>query len=267
MKVLVADDDADFREVLVEFLNLHGFDIVEASNGLETLLQVKRQVPDAVLLDLRMPRLGGIDALKRILAFNAAINVVVVTAEVEPELHRQALAMGARAVLGKPVDLPAMLVALRGGALETAPTAPAAIGGVAVAADAPAAGAMPRVLVVDDDPDIRETLSEFLTRRNYRAATADDGAGALRMIVETPPDFVLLDIDMPGLKGTDALPAIRAVAPRAIVIMVSGTADTELAKRALALGAFDFVVKPVDWEYLMRSLETATTMRALEPDA
>jgi len=68
---------------------------------------------------------------------------------------------------------------------------------------------------------------------------------------------VLLDINMPGLSGIDALPTIRALAPRAAVIMVSGTEDAASAKRALAYGAFDFVVKPIDHAYLRRAIETA----------
>jgi CheY-like chemotaxis protein len=271
MKVLVADDDTDVRDVLVEFLGQHGFHVLQAVNGLEALLQVKRQAPDVILLDLRMPRLGGIDALTRIRAFSAAISVIVVTADVDPEMHALALAHGARAVLGKPLDFGALLAALQPGA-PAATTAPAA-GRAAPSRAAPstahtgAGSAALSVLVVDDDEAVREVLCEFLERLGYRAAEAADAAVALRMIVESAPDVVLLDIDMPGLTGTAALPSIRAVAPNATVIMVSGTADPELAKRALTLGAFDFVVKPVDWSYLARSLETASAMRGLAPGA
>ena len=75
---------------------------------------------------------------------------------------------------------------------------------------------------------------------------------------------MLLDIDMPGLSGADALPTIRAMAPRAVVIMVSGTNDESVAKRTLAFGAFDYLVKPIDFDYLVQSLESALAMRALE---
>jgi CheY-like chemotaxis protein len=57
--VLIADDESDLREILVEYLGGRGFEVIEAANGLETLLQVKRRRPGAVVLDLRMPRLGG----------------------------------------------------------------------------------------------------------------------------------------------------------------------------------------------------------------
>jgi YesN/AraC family two-component response regulator len=90
-----------------------------------------------------------------------------------------------------------------------------------------------------------------------------DAATAIRKIVDAAPDVMLLDIDMPGLTGTGALPTIRAVAPRTAVIMVSGTTDEQVAKSALALGAFDYVVKPVNFDYLPQSLETLRAMKSL----
>ena len=264
MRVLVADDDDELRELLVDYLGLHGFETLQAANGLEALLRVKHDAPDAILLDLRMPRLGGIDALKRIQAFNPAITVIVISAETDAALKDQARAGGARAVLDKPVHLPDILTALGGS--RAAGTAPAPAAGPAAAAPAPAAAAATHVLVVDDDEDLRETVVEFLTSRRFRVSVAADAVSAVRAISEAaPPDIILLDIDMPGLKGTDALPTIRAMAPRSAVIMVSGTADDATAKRALALGAFDYVVKPVNFEYLASGLETALAMKSLEP--
>jgi DNA-binding NtrC family response regulator len=101
-------------------------------------------------------------------------------------------------------------------------------------------------------------------RKGYRRTAVADSTAALRAIIADLPDVVLLDVNMPGLTGTDALPAIPAVAPNAAVIMVSGTADADLAKRALAHGAFDYVLKPVDFTYLDQSLRTALAMTALD---
>ena len=246
-----------------EYIRLQGFRVLEAKDGLEALLQVKRERPRAVILDLAMPRLGGIDALKRIVKFDPTITVVVVTGETDADLHRQASLLGVRAVLAKPVGLPDLLSALTGsktprpGAAPTAERDPN---------NAPAAReASPgRVLVVDDDPAMRETLSEFVTIKGYTVRSVSSGADALRAVVEDPPDVVLLDIEMPGLPGADALIAIQAVAAAVKVIMVSGTSDAALAQRTLARGAFDYVTKPIDLEHLAQSLETAVMMKRLE---
>src|SRR2546428_2891114 len=124
--ILVVDDDRDVRETIVELLRGEGFDVVEAANGLEALLQVKRSRPAGVVLDLLMPRLGGLDALKRIRTFDPAIRIVVITGSPDPELVRQAKALGAVAVLTKPISPSDLLGPLR-----------------AAAAPAPAASALP----------------------------------------------------------------------------------------------------------------------------
>jgi CheY-like chemotaxis protein len=263
--VVVADDDHDLRETIVEYLVAEGMKVLEAKNGLEVLLHVKRAKPSAVVLDLSMPRLGGLEALRRIRSFDPAIRVVVVTGEAEA-VYEQAVALGAMAVLAKPVVLPDLLAALRpAGAPTTGQPVDAAQIAPSTAPPAPQPEASRgQILIVDDEEGIREVFEEFLTAERFRTRTASDGPAAIRAIVEAAPDVILLDIDMPGLSGVDALPTIRSLTPRTAVIMVSGTGDVEIAKRALAFGAFDYVTKPVDFAYLLQSLDNALALHALE---
>ena len=266
-RILVVDDEGDIRALIVEYFEGHGFEVLRASNGLEALLQVKRMRPHGVILDLGMPRLGGLEALKRIHAFDATTTVVIVTAEADPRIRQQALTLGATAVLDKPVNLTDLLAVLR----EKARSTPAPSGTSPEPAgtsnpSGPPPRAVPRMLVVDDDPDIRTVLQEFFSLRNYDVRVAADGPGAIRDIIQAAPDVILLDINLPGLSGVEALPTVRAVAPRAAVIMVSGSPDVELAKRALAHGAFDYTTKPIDLEYLVRSVEIAVAMRVAEAE-
>jgi len=278
-RVVIADDEEEIRDLLAEYLQTHGWETFRAANGLEALLHVKQQRPAAVVLDLNMPRLGGIDALKRIRAFDAAIAVVVVSANADDNMRSQAEALGAKAILDKPLDLAQLLAALGGDDRSAAPKAAAVEAPAASAVKAPAASAAeapaksapvgppPRrrsVLVVDDDPDVRGVLEEFLALKGYHVRVSPDGAAAVRELAGTAPGVVLLDIEMPGLSGVDALTTIKAMAPATAVIMVSGTMNVELAKRALAAGAFDYVTKPVDLPRLLESIETAFAMLALD---
>jgi len=263
--VLVVDDDAEMRAVFSEYIRLQGFHVLEAKDGLEALLQVKRNRPHAIILDLAMPRLGGIDALKRIVKFDPTIAVVIVTGGTDTDLHRQASMLGVRAILAKPVGLPDLLSALTGSNTSQPGAVPTTARDPNTAPVSAAREASPgRVLVVDDDPGLREMLSEFAMLKGYTARSVSSGADALRAVVEDPPDVVLLDIEMPGLSGADALMAIQAVAPAVKIIMVSGTSDAALARRTLARGAFDYVTKPVDLEHLAQSVETAVMMKRLE---
>jgi len=257
MRVLIVDDDRDVREVLVETFRLAGFDVLAAANGLEALLYVKRERPDAVVLDLMMPRLGGVEALKRIRSYNPGIRVLVVTGNIDPELQRQATAAGAAAVFTKPVPAATLVSALAGA--PPPPPAPVA------AAPAPEAGAATgRVLVVDDNAEVRMMLEDALTALGYQTRTVADGAAAVRAVIDESPDVVLLDVYMPGLSGVGALPTIVALAPHAKVIMISGAANEDVLKRSLAFGAHDYVTKPFEISSLSRALETALAMRRLE---
>jgi CheY-like chemotaxis protein len=258
--VLVVDDDAEVRATLGDYLREEGFDVLEAANGLEALLQVKRVRPRAVVLDLMMPRLGGLDALKWIHAFDPAIGVVVVTGTEDSGLHREALALGALAVFTKPVRVADLAAALGAGATPAAPPPAPAPAPVPAAAAPPAA----KVLIVDDEPEVRATLEELLRARGYETRGAGDGLSGVRAVLDWRPDVVLLDIGMPGLSGVGALPVIAALAPSTKVIMVSGSTNVEVSKRALAYGAFDYVTKPVDVGYLARAIDTAVTMKQLE---
>src|SRR5205823_908187 len=187
-KALVVDDDADIREVLAEQLTMHGFEVLMAGNGLAALLQVKRQRPAVVVLDVMMPRLGGLEALKRIRAFHPEAKVVVVSGSLDDEVRRQALALGAAGVLEKPVSLTDILAAL-GETERPAPT-PIEPRGEGSGAREPAVAppAEPgRILIVDDDPEMRDMLSDFLTLKGYSAQAVPDGAAAVREIVAAPP--------------------------------------------------------------------------------
>ena len=260
MRVLIADDDADVREVLVESFRDAGFDVLQAANGLEALLCVKRDRPDAVVLDLMMPRLGGVEALKRIHAFNPGIRALVVTGAIDAELHRQATLAGAAGVFAKPVSAATLVAALAG----PAPAPPQKPAEPTPAPVAPSGATTSRVLVVDDNPEVRAMLEDVLTSLGYATRTAADGATAVRAVLSEAPDVVLLDVYMPGLSGVGALPTIVALAPNAKIIMISGTANEDVLKRSLAFGAHDYVTKPFEISSLSRALETALAMRRLE---
>ena len=256
-RVLVVDDEPEFRQLVAGCLAEEGFEVLEAGDGLEALLQLKRERPDILLLDLRMPRLGGLEVLRRVQALAQPVRVLIVTGFPE-DVPQGALPPGVDAVFVKPFEMTALLRALRADAAPgaAAPGAPAATRPGGAAPRRPA-----RVLVVDDDPDVGSTLLDILGELGHAGRWVADGSSALRALMQAPPDVVLLDILMPGLSGLDALPSIRALAPGVPVIMVSGAADEQLGRRALARGAFYYVVKPVDFRYLADAIELALLLR------
>jgi len=253
LRVLVVDDESSVRDTLSEYLAAQHWDVVGAASGVEALRLMRQSAFDGVVLDLAMPGVGGLATLKAIRGLSHQANVVVVTAEISREIHEQALELGATAVLTKPVSPRAVSRALS--LLE--PREPSVMRHREGSASGDADARGPLALVVEDDPALHGTLEELLQSRGYRTTTVVDGAAAIRQVVKVPPDVVLLDVDLPSLSGMTVLAAIRALAPEARVIMMSGVATAEARHRARNYGASDFLIKPIRLEVLDRSLEAA----------
>ena len=113
---------------------------------------------------------------------------------------------------------------------------------------------MPRVLVVDDEPDFIELLREFLTAKGYEVIAASNGEEALRKVKEDRPHLILLDVRMPKMNGLEVLKQVREIDHEVGVIMVTAVNEEETGRQALNLGAFDYITKPLDLKYLERSL-------------
>ncbi len=109
---------------------------------------------------------------------------------------------------------------------------------------------MPRVLIVDDDPNTVEMLTAFLTPKGYETCTASNGEEALRRVKEDRPHLVLLDVRMPKMDGLEVLKRIREIDREVGVIMVTAVNEEEIGREALKLGAFDYITKPLDLKYL-----------------
>lgn len=101
-----------------------------------------------------------------------------------------------------------------------------------------------RVLVVDDEPRVREVVVSYLTRDGFEVQEAGDGARARRMVEDFKPDLVVLDVMFPGASGMDLLVELRAADPPTPVILLTARSEEEDRVAGLELGADDYVVKP-----------------------
>ncbi len=119
---------------------------------------------------------------------------------------------------------------------------------------------MERILVVDDEIEICNILKEFFSLKGYEVHTALDGPTAVNKVREVKPHIILLDIIMPGMGGIETLKEIKKVDPEAGVIMVTAVADNEVARKTLELGAYDYITKPMDLDYL----ETVVAVKILD---
>ncbi len=114
----------------------------------------------------------------------------------------------------------------------------------------------PRILVVDDEPEVCEYLKEFLEAKGYAVTTASNGAEALRAVERERSHLVLLDILMPVMNGLEALPRILEIDRTIGVIMLTSVDDYTIVKKAIGKGAYDYVTKPINFDYLELSILT-----------
>ncbi len=211
--VLVVDDDPGMLELLGRLLSREGYRVVTATTGEEGLNIVKRLRPQAVVLDVLMPRQDGWSVLSTLKADpdTRPIPVIVLTMLDDSEM---AFALGAADFMTKPVDRQQLAASLR------------------------RCGLVPRegtVLLVDDDPESRALTRRALADGSWYIMEANDGWQAYEMMQHRQPDLILLDWVMPGMGGLEFLTRLRAAEhnqiPTPVIIVTShDLAGSELAE-------------------------------------
>ncbi|MBZ0253949.1 MAG: response regulator, partial [Candidatus Methylomirabilis sp.] len=121
-----------------------------------------------------------------------------------------------------------------------------------------------RVLVIDDEADLRAFLAEALRKRGYEVAEAGSAEEGLAVLAAEPFDVIVTDVRLPGRGGLEALPELREAAPDAIVVVMTAYGSNELAWKALKLGACDFFTKPFKTAELETVLQRALERRRME---
>ena len=111
-----------------------------------------------------------------------------------------------------------------------------------------------KVMVVDDEPAVCKLLSDFLEDKGYVVKEVYEGEKVVEAYLQTRPDVVLLDVKLPGKDGLEVLRELRAIDPKVSVIMVTAVHQEEIAKKAMYEGAFDYITKPINPDYLELSL-------------
>ena len=120
-----------------------------------------------------------------------------------------------------------------------------------------------KVLIVDDERAIRNSLKEILEMENYQAETAENGADACTKAEKEKYDAIFCDIKMPGMDGIEVLQKLLADGVESPIIMISGHADINTAVDCIKKGAFDFIEKPLDLNRILITLKNATDKATL----
>jgi two-component system, NtrC family, sensor kinase len=241
--ILVIDDSATFRAELAEALGQAGYRVVTADTGEEGLRLAAARRPAAILVDGVLPGIDGPTVIRRIRLDEALRHTpcLLLTASLGSQAELRALDSGADAFVRKEDDLLVVLARLaailRSAGTEVMPAARSLLG-------------PRRILAVDDSPTYLHFLSDALREDGYDVVLAKSGEEALEMLATQPVDCILLDLQMPGLSGTQTCAQIKkAPGLRDIpLLMLTALEDRQAMIDGLGAGADDYIPKsaPVD---------------------
>ncbi|MBP1731800.1 MAG: response regulator receiver modulated FAD-dependent pyridine nucleotide-disulfide oxidoreductase [Deltaproteobacteria bacterium] len=225
--ILVVEDETSLRESLREWLTDLGYHVESASEGEEALRLIEEKDFDVALFDLRLPGKSGLQVLREAKAKRPKLVGIIITAYPTTETAVEAMKMGAVDFVTKPLDL---------GRLETlvkAKTEPAKV------------GAKP-LLVVDDEPSMRESLEHWFADLGYQVETAADGAEALKRLADKEYGLLILDLKLPKKDGIEVLRETRRLHPGLKVIIITAYPSVDTATEAMKQGAIEYLTKPFE---------------------
>lgn len=233
MKILVVDDDRRIVKTTCDILTIKGYEAIAAYSGEEGVEMVKTDLPDCVLMDIKMSGISGVEALKLMTQIAPALPVVLVSAYATNEIIEEAKQAGAYAVLSKPLDFQMILSFLTLLRKEES------------------------ILIVDDDPNFCKTLKDILTLRGYRVETETE---PLKVLEDLDRDYklvIVLDLKLGAINGVDVLKEIRTKYPAKPVVLVTGHREEmgSAIEKAQNIGAYTCLYKPFEIDELATLIE------------
>lgn len=233
MKILVVDDDIQIVKTTCDILKIKGHEPIAAYTGEEGVEKVRSDAPDCVLMDIKMPGISGVEAMKRMKAIVPELPVVLVSAYATDDLMEEARRAGAYAVLSKPLNFPMILSFL---ALLRKDES---------------------ILVVDDDPIFCKTLKDILTLRGFHVETESDPQKVLSHLEKDHKLAIILDLKLGTVDGTEVLKEVRAKYPTKPVVLITGYREemSDSIEKGRRIGAYTCLYKPFESDDLFRVIE------------
>lgn len=258
IRILVIDDDRMNCDLLQAVLTRHGYQVLSSTSGVEGLTLFRKHRPRITILDLRMPEMDGLTVLKEIRAVDPYAPVIILGGGATEAQENQARTLRVTDFIRKGLSLDVLVecvnrVAQQPAKRESGPSLLSIAG--------PTADTGETVLVVDDEPLLRDLLVQFLSLRGYRALGVKDGPEALSMVEQGPPDLILLDLIMPGMNGVEVLKALKEKDFPGAVIILTGTHNEEVLEEAWALQPQEVLSKPIDLERLLTAIQLVLVCR------
>ena len=252
MSRLIIEDNEKNLKLVRDVLQVKGYDTIEAGTAEDGLVLAAARKPDLVLMDIQLPGMNGIDALRA-------------CAPIRPRRDSGHRRHGVGDAAGPQAH--------HGGRLRRLPRQTARSQGVPRHGEANSGNAAKmsnpaKVLVVDDTPANVKLLADLLAVKGFGVATAVNGEEALAKVAAEAPDIVLLDVMMPGLSGYDVCRRIRAEPETALlpVVLVTSLDPQGERVKGIEAGADDFLSKPINQAELFARVRSLLRVKSLQDE-
>ncbi len=221
--VLVVDDDASARDLITRHLRKEGYRVEQAADGREGLERARTLQPDVITLDVLMPEMDGWGTLSALKADRSLAEIPVVMLSIQDD-ERLGMTLGAAEYLTKPIDRDRL--------------------SAVVAKYSQRAGAgKGTVLVIEDDPSVRDISRRVLERDGWTVVEAENGRIGLERVAEAPPEVVLLDLMMPEMDGFEFLESLRKGPSSSVPVVVITAKDLSADDHRRLNGAVQHILR------------------------
>jgi CheY-like chemotaxis protein len=248
--MLIVEADSVAAQLYTQWFQDMGFQTTSAADGGKAMQVLGSQSIDGLILDLQAPVMDGLAMLTQLRQRYADIPVIVLATVDMTDLLLEALESGAQDYLTKPVSQHLFKQKCRRVFLQHRR------GELSEQTVKPTEDIMKRILIVDDDADIRMLLRSILESYGYYCDEAQNGLEAIQKVEAQSYNLMLLDYSMPLMNGLEVIQKItqRSCDLRPGVIMVTAQADETLRKQALKAGAAEVLTKPFDLDHVLLTI-------------
>lgn len=238
-KILIIDDEADIREIVMFYLAEEGYAVLEASNGHEGIMKALHEKPDAILLDIMMPGINGFEVAKHLKEDpnTRDIPIIILSVLAQDSQFRQ----GILDYVSKPFHQEEIVSVIK-----------------KIFKKMDGENGKKNVLVVDDDPDIVDVITLCLKDNDIFPEKAYNGKEALEKTALKNFDLILLDLNMPGMNGFEVIRALKTdEKTRDIpIVVLTGTYISDTDKQhGLTLGVSKYLTKPFSANDLVKEIK------------
>ena len=234
--VLLVDDNLDFLDSTKDVLEDQGYEVETATNGEDALNQANSNPFDVILMDIKMPKMNGVESFIKMKKNNPEVKVILFTAYSLETLIQRARSEGVCEILNKPLDMVRLLNIIekvrknqKGGC----------------------------ILIADDDQALCDSLFDVLSQKGYEVAVTSDANNAVIKAKDKPFDILLLDMKLPRSNGLEVYRRIKSLQPNLVAIIMTGYAEEmrELIDQTLEENAHTCLAKPLRIETLIELLD------------